>query len=131
MTKAGGTVFLGQLNDPDLAKSSSRSRKMQSKMEGGRGVPAQYWYKFALEEGLEVQVARGEEVLVGVGGCGCGWVGVSVRVCFCVFVRVCACACVCLFVGECACVHACMRVCSYVVVCVVCVTHSCRSVPKA
>ena len=117
MTKAGGTVFLGQLNDPDLAKSSSRSRKMQSKMEGGRGVPAQYWYKFALEEGLDVQVARGEEVCsclwvgVGVGGCGCGWVGVSVRVCFCVFVRVCACACVCLCAGECACVRACMHAC--------------------
>ena len=69
ISKAGGTVFLGQLNDPDLRRSS-RSRK--SKMEGGRGVPPHYWYKFALEEGLDVQVARGEEV------CSCLWVGVGV-----------------------------------------------------
>ena len=28
----------------------------------GLGVPPHYWYKFALEEGVDVTVARGEEV---------------------------------------------------------------------
>jgi len=51
-------VFLGQLNDPELAISKTRPPKM----EGGLGVPPHYWYKFALEEGVDVRVARGEEV---------------------------------------------------------------------
>ena len=51
-------MFLGQINDADLALSPARPPKM----EGGLGVQAHYWHKLALEAGIDVRVARGEEV---------------------------------------------------------------------
>ncbi len=35
----------------------------------GLGVPPHYWYKFALEEGVDVSVARAEEVYSKVRRC--------------------------------------------------------------
>jgi len=56
ITRVGGTVFLGQLNDPEVRHMAPQA------MEGGRGVPPDYWFKFASETGSKVRVVRGEEV---------------------------------------------------------------------
>uniref|UniRef100_A0A7S4UKH1 Fibronectin type-II domain-containing protein n=1 Tax=Guillardia theta TaxID=55529 RepID=A0A7S4UKH1_GUITH len=56
VTKPGGTIFLGQLNDPDMAPYRPEQ------MQGSTGVPPDLWFKFALALDLEVDVARGEEV---------------------------------------------------------------------
>ena len=58
ITKPGGVVFLGQANDPDMAAH----RPAGHKSEGYWQVPRWFWYKFAYERGLRVQVVGGEEM---------------------------------------------------------------------
>ena len=58
ITKPGGVVFIGQANDPDVAAH----RPAGHKSEGYWQVPRWFWYKFAYERGLRVQLVGGEEV---------------------------------------------------------------------
>jgi len=54
--RPGGTVFLGQINDPSVAGHRS------PRMEGGIGVHPDYWHKFGYQTGVNVNVTRGEEI---------------------------------------------------------------------
>jgi len=56
IVRPGGYVFLGQINDPEMQPFKPKGP------EGSWGIPLYYWYRFAHELDVEVEVWRGEEV---------------------------------------------------------------------
>eukprot|EP00960_Hanusia_phi_P066331 766376-Hanusia_phi.AAC.10 len=56
IVRPGGTVFLGQLNDPEMKVFKPKGP------EGNWDIPRLYWYRFAYLLGLKVEVIGGENV---------------------------------------------------------------------
>ena len=58
IVRPGGKILIGQANDPEMGSL----RPPNSPSQGYWDVPRWFWYKFAYERGLEVEVLSGEEV---------------------------------------------------------------------